>query len=66
MTTNNTAENLVFGAHGFGVLTGNESFGVPGSAGFGGAALTATLAHLPGLGGKPGIGGCSTRASATR
>ncbi len=56
MTTNNTAENLVFGAHGFGVLTGNESFGVPGlGKGFGGAALTATLAHLPGLGGEPGI-----------
>ena len=56
MTTNNTAQNLVFGAHGFGVLTGNESFGVPGvGKGFGGSALTGMLAHLPGLGGQPGI-----------
>ena len=55
-TTNNTAMNLVFGAHGFGVLSGNESFGGGAGQGFGGSALSATLAHLPGLGGAPGIG----------
>jgi 4-amino-4-deoxy-L-arabinose transferase-like glycosyltransferase len=53
LSSNNTAQSLVFGAHGFGVLTGNESFG-PG-VNIGGSGLTAMLARLPGLGGTPGV-----------
>jgi 4-amino-4-deoxy-L-arabinose transferase-like glycosyltransferase len=56
MSTNNTATNLVFGAHGFGVLTGNETFGAAAPRGLGGSALTKVLASQPGLGGMPGIG----------
>jgi len=55
-STNNTAQNVVFGADGFGRLTGDQSFGLPTSArGFGGGNLTAVLAGQPGLGGTPGI-----------
>jgi 4-amino-4-deoxy-L-arabinose transferase-like glycosyltransferase len=56
MTTDNTARNLVFGAHGFGVLTGNETFGAAAPRGLGGSMLTNILASQPGLGGTPGIG----------
>jgi 4-amino-4-deoxy-L-arabinose transferase-like glycosyltransferase len=54
-TTDNTAWNLVFGTHGFGVLTGNESFGTGAVPGLSSSTLTPLLAHLPGLGGSPGI-----------
>ncbi|MGO9873900.1 MAG: ArnT family glycosyltransferase [Acidimicrobiia bacterium] len=55
-STNNTAQNVVFGADGFGRLTGDQSFGLPTSTrGFGGGNLTAVLASQPGLGGTPGI-----------
>jgi 4-amino-4-deoxy-L-arabinose transferase-like glycosyltransferase len=55
MTTDNTAMNLVFGAHGFGVLTGNETFGAGALPGVSNSMLTQLLARLPGLGGTPGI-----------
>ncbi len=60
-STNNTAENVVFGADGFGRLTGNETFGLPSGPassgrGFGGVSLSGVLADQPGLGGTPGIG----------
>jgi 4-amino-4-deoxy-L-arabinose transferase-like glycosyltransferase len=53
LSTNNTAQSLVFGARGFGDLTGNPGLG----AGIGnGLNISAITAHLPGLGGVPGIG----------
>ena len=56
-STNNTAENVVFGFDGFGRLTGDQSFGLPSSAGgLGGGGLSAVLADQPGLGGTPGVG----------
>jgi len=55
-STNNTAQSVVFGADGFGRLTGSQSFGLPSSArGLAGGYLTAVLASQPGLGGTPSL-----------
>jgi 4-amino-4-deoxy-L-arabinose transferase-like glycosyltransferase len=53
LSTNNTAQNLVFGARGFSDLTGNPGLGV--GIGGGGFNISAITARLPGLGGTPGI-----------
>jgi 4-amino-4-deoxy-L-arabinose transferase-like glycosyltransferase len=56
-STNNTAQSVVFGFNGFGRLTGDQTFGVPGSGqGVGGFNLSGVLSTQPGLGGSPGIG----------
>ena len=53
LSTNNTAQNLVLGARGFGDLTGGNT----GIGGFtNGIDINAFTAHLPGLGGTPGLG----------
>jgi 4-amino-4-deoxy-L-arabinose transferase-like glycosyltransferase len=53
LSTNNTAQSLVFGARGFSDLSGNPGLG----AGIGGHFNTSAItARLPGLGGTPGIG----------
>ncbi len=58
LSTNNTAQSLVFGARGFSDLTGNPGLGAGiGGAGIGGRFnISAVTARLPGLGGTPGIG----------